>query len=168
MLGNMRFRIELLVIGICCLPVALIAVLLTLSGNTCRLNLNRKLQSLKFVSCDSRHYTSKACGYSCQHRLWRHVGVGEFGENDYDCFSSAVKFMPLSSFFVAVLFCDLLYLVILCPSVNEVILYIAGIIYDVIVEPPSIGSTTDEHGHSKPVCYFFYLLISLLSNIHQK
>ena len=27
----------------CCLPVALIAVLLTLSRNTCRLNLNRKL-----------------------------------------------------------------------------------------------------------------------------
>ncbi|CAN8020032.1 unnamed protein product [Ixodes persulcatus] len=26
-----------------------------------------------------------------------------------------------------------------------------GIIYDVIVEPPSIGSTVDEHGHSKPV-----------------
>jgi len=30
-------------------------------------------------------------------------------------------------------------------------LYVSGIIYDVIVEPPSIGSTTDEHGHSKPV-----------------
>ena len=27
----------------------------------------------------------------------------------------------------------------------------AGIIYDVIVEPPSIGSTTDEKGNSKPV-----------------
>ena len=27
----------------------------------------------------------------------------------------------------------------------------AGIIYDVIVEPPSIGSTTDERGNSKPV-----------------
>lgn len=26
-----------------------------------------------------------------------------------------------------------------------------GIIYDVIVEPPSVGSTTDEHGHSRPV-----------------
>ena len=26
-----------------------------------------------------------------------------------------------------------------------------GIIYDVIVEPPSVGSTTDESGHSKPV-----------------
>ena len=27
----------------------------------------------------------------------------------------------------------------------------SGIIYDVINEPPSIGSTTDERGHSKPV-----------------
>jgi hypothetical protein len=24
-----------------------------------------------------------------------------------------------------------------------------GIIYDVIVEPPSVGSTTDEHGHTR-------------------
>lgn len=31
---------------------------------------------------------------------------------------------------------------------------ILGIIYDVIVEPPSVGSTTDEHGHSRPVCIF--------------
>ncbi len=31
---------------------------------------------------------------------------------------------------------------------------ISGIIYDVIVEPPSIGSTTDEHGNSKPVRVF--------------
>lgn len=29
--------------------------------------------------------------------------------------------------------------------------YVLGIIYDVIVEPPSVGSTTDEHGHSRPV-----------------
>lgn len=36
--------------------------------------------------------------------------------------------------------------------------YVAGIIYDVIVEPPSVGSTTDEHGHSRPVLInlFFY------------
>ncbi|EDV21551.1 expressed hypothetical protein [Trichoplax adhaerens] len=31
-----------------------------------------------------------------------------------------------------------------------------GIIYDVIVEPPSIGSTVDEHGHSKPVAFMAY------------
>lgn len=29
--------------------------------------------------------------------------------------------------------------------------FLIGIIYDVIVEPPSVGSTTDEHGHSRPV-----------------
>ena len=28
-----------------------------------------------------------------------------------------------------------------------------GLIYDVIVEPPSIGSTTDEFGHSRPVAF---------------
>ena len=34
-------------------------------------------------------------------------------------------------------------------------LFFPGIIYDVIVEPPSIGSTTDEHGNSRPVRYRF-------------
>ena len=40
-----------------------------------------------------------------------------------------------------------------------------GIIYDVIVEPPSVGSTTDEFGHSKPVSLqshtlaFFYTVL---------
>ncbi|XP_054281862.1 oligosaccharyltransferase complex subunit ostc-A isoform X2 [Macrosteles quadrilineatus] len=32
----------------------------------------------------------------------------------------------------------------------------AGIIYDVIIEPPSVGSTTDEHGHSRPVAFLPY------------
>eukprot|EP00794_Sanderia_malayensis_P012797 gene12797-14110_t len=31
-----------------------------------------------------------------------------------------------------------------------------GIIYDVIVEPPSVGSTTDENGNSKPVAFMPY------------
>ncbi|XP_076455026.1 oligosaccharyltransferase complex subunit ostc-B-like [Babylonia areolata] len=31
-----------------------------------------------------------------------------------------------------------------------------GIIYDVINEPPSIGSTTDEKGNSKPVAFMPY------------
>ena len=31
-----------------------------------------------------------------------------------------------------------------------------GIIYDVIVEPPSIGSTTDENGHARPVAFMQY------------
>ncbi|KAH8403163.1 hypothetical protein KR222_006249 [Zaprionus bogoriensis] len=33
---------------------------------------------------------------------------------------------------------------------------IAGIIYDVIVEPPSVGATVDEHGHSRPVAFMPY------------
>ena len=28
-----------------------------------------------------------------------------------------------------------------------------GLIYDVIVEPPSVGSTTDEYGNSKPEAF---------------
>lgn len=32
----------------------------------------------------------------------------------------------------------------------------AGIIYDVIVEPPSVGSMTDEHGHQRPVAFLAY------------
>ncbi|EDW87529.1 putative oligosaccharyltransferase complex subunit CG9662 [Drosophila teissieri] len=31
-----------------------------------------------------------------------------------------------------------------------------GIIYDVIVEPPSLGATVDEHGHSRPVAFMPY------------
>ena len=31
-----------------------------------------------------------------------------------------------------------------------------GLIYDVIVEPPSIGSQTDEYGHSRPVAFMQY------------
>ena len=34
--------------------------------------------------------------------------------------------------------------------------FIGGIIYDVIVEPPSVGSTTDEHGHQRPVAFMPY------------
>merc|ERR1712004_913283 len=36
-------------------------------------------------------------------------------------------------------------------------LFTAGVIYDVIVEPPSIGQTTDPHtGHTKPVAFMPY------------
>ena len=35
-------------------------------------------------------------------------------------------------------------------------LFSGGIIYDVIVEPPSMGSTTDEQGHSRPVAFMQY------------
>uniref|UniRef100_A0A8C5YRP4 Oligosaccharyltransferase complex subunit n=1 Tax=Marmota marmota marmota TaxID=9994 RepID=A0A8C5YRP4_MARMA len=31
-----------------------------------------------------------------------------------------------------------------------------GIIYDVIVEPQSFGSKTDDHGHQKPVAFLAY------------
>lgn len=34
--------------------------------------------------------------------------------------------------------------------------FLAGIIYDVIVEPPSVGSMTDEHGHQRPVAFLAY------------
>ena len=71
MLGNTSFPTELLITGICCLLIVLNAALLTLSRNTCHLNLNQKLYSLKWVSCDSRHYMAKARAYSCQHHLWR-------------------------------------------------------------------------------------------------
>ncbi|XP_039273849.1 oligosaccharyltransferase complex subunit ostc-B-like [Styela clava] len=32
----------------------------------------------------------------------------------------------------------------------------AGIIYDVIVEPPSVGQTVDERGNAKPVAFLAY------------
>merc|ERR1712004_81641 len=36
-------------------------------------------------------------------------------------------------------------------------LFTVGVIYDVIVEPPSIGQTTDPHtGHTKPVAFMPY------------
>lgn len=38
-------------------------------------------------------------------------------------------------------------------KLSSFISLIKGIIYDVIVEPPSVGSTTDENGHSRPVSH---------------
>uniref|UniRef100_T1JA09 Oligosaccharyltransferase complex subunit n=1 Tax=Strigamia maritima TaxID=126957 RepID=T1JA09_STRMM len=40
-----------------------------------------------------------------------------------------------------------------CLVLVSYFLVTGGIIYDVIVEPPSVGSTTDEHGHSRPVAF---------------
>uniref|UniRef100_A0A2I3GG84 Oligosaccharyltransferase complex subunit n=1 Tax=Nomascus leucogenys TaxID=61853 RepID=A0A2I3GG84_NOMLE len=37
-----------------------------------------------------------------------------------------------------------------------------GIMYDVIVEPPSVGSVTDEHGHQRPVAFLAYRLMGML------
>ena len=41
-----------------------------------------------------------------------------------------------------------------------------GIIYDVIVEPPSVGSTTDEHGHQRPVAFMPYRVNGESSQYH--
>lgn len=45
------------------------------------------------------------------------------------------------------------------------LLHVAGIIYDVIVEPPSVGSMTDEHGHQRPVAFLAYRWV--LQNVLQ-
>merc|ERR1712039_1011074 len=50
------------------------------------------------------------------------------------------------------------------PSPNQMLFMVllsyflvtGGIIYDVIVEPPSIGSTTDEQGNTRPVAFMPY------------
>eukprot|EP00095_Tigriopus_kingsejongensis_P004635 maker-scaffold291_size219542-snap-gene-1.26 protein:Tk04635 transcript:maker-scaffold291_size219542-snap-gene-1.26-mRNA-1 annotation:"oligosaccharyltransferase complex subunit ostc-b" len=50
------------------------------------------------------------------------------------------------------------------PSANQVLFMVlvsyflvtGGIIYDVINEPPSVGSTVDEHGHSRPMAFMQY------------
>lgn len=46
--------------------------------------------------------------------------------------------------------------VVFCFALLSYFLVCGGIIYDVIVEPPSIGSTTDENGHSRPVAFLLY------------
>jgi uncharacterized membrane protein len=47
-------------------------------------------------------------------------------------------------------------MVVFAAVLMSYILVTGCIIYDVIVEPPSIGSTTDEHGHSRPVAFMQY------------
>jgi len=73
---------------ICKAPLVLMTSTWTSRLQFCKFAKHRKLfvviaAARKFVSCDSRHYMymAKACAYSCQHRLWRHAGVGKFGEN---------------------------------------------------------------------------------------
>uniref|UniRef100_A0AAA9RRI0 Oligosaccharyltransferase complex subunit n=1 Tax=Bos taurus TaxID=9913 RepID=A0AAA9RRI0_BOVIN len=41
-------------------------------------------------------------------------------------------------------------------ATSEGLQVLEGIIYDVIVEPPSVGSVTDEHGHQRPVAFLAY------------
>ncbi len=43
---------------------------------------------------------------------------------------------------------------------SSIFSHIIGIIYDVIVEPPSVGSMTDEHGHQRPVAFLAYRYVS--------
>ncbi|XP_017592222.1 PREDICTED: oligosaccharyltransferase complex subunit OSTC, partial [Corvus brachyrhynchos] len=43
-----------------------------------------------------------------------------------------------------------------CESKSVLAFLPVGIIYDVIVEPPSVGSMTDEHGHQRPVAFLAY------------
>lgn len=45
---------------------------------------------------------------------------------------------------------------IFCLVLLSYFLVTGGIIYDVIIEPPSIGSTVDANGHSKPVAFLPY------------
>uniref|UniRef100_A0A4X2L1C6 Oligosaccharyltransferase complex subunit n=1 Tax=Vombatus ursinus TaxID=29139 RepID=A0A4X2L1C6_VOMUR len=40
--------------------------------------------------------------------------------------------------------------------VESYFLITGGIIYDVIVESPSVGSMTDKHGHQRPVAFLAY------------
>ena len=47
-------------------------------------------------------------------------------------------------------------LVVFCGVLFSYFLVTGGLIYDVIVEPPSIGSQTDEYGHSRPVAFMQY------------
>merc|ERR1712179_170568 len=47
-------------------------------------------------------------------------------------------------------------MVVFAAVLTSYFLVTGGIIYDTIVEPPSIGSTTDEKGNSKPVAFMPY------------
>lgn len=73
----------------------------------------------------------------CHDNLFVGAFIVLFGDRRLDVFSDIILIR--------------LYLVRLEVSVNFI--FVIGIIYDVIVEPPSVGSTTDEHGHSRPVAF---------------
>merc|ERR1719295_2450628 len=47
-------------------------------------------------------------------------------------------------------------MVVFAAVLTSYFLVTGGIIYDVIVEPPSVGSTTDENGHTRPVAFMPY------------
>ncbi len=45
---------------------------------------------------------------------------------------------------------------VFCLVLVSYFMVTGGVIYDVIVEPPSIGSQTDDNGHSRPVAFMQY------------
>lgn len=45
---------------------------------------------------------------------------------------------------------------VFCLVLMSYFMVTGGVIYDVIVEPPSIGSQTDDQGHSRPVAFMQY------------
>lgn len=45
---------------------------------------------------------------------------------------------------------------VFCLVLISYFMVTGGVIYDVIVEPPSIGSQTDDQGHSRPVAFMQY------------
>lgn len=45
---------------------------------------------------------------------------------------------------------------VFCLVLISYFMVTGGVIYDVIVEPPSIGSQTDDNGHSRPVAFMQY------------
>jgi len=45
---------------------------------------------------------------------------------------------------------------VLCLVIASYYIVTAGVIYDMIVEPPSVGQTIDENGKAKPVAFLAY------------
>lgn len=81
--------------------------------------------------------------------------------------SSAIGYDNVFTSFVVILFGHRRYVIVLSTPIDLIFFFytiaysifstISGIIYDVIVEPPSVGSTTDEHGHSRPVRHLSHI-----------
>jgi len=45
---------------------------------------------------------------------------------------------------------------VFCLVIASYFIVTAGVIYDMIVEPPSVGQTVDEKGNAKPVAFLAY------------
>jgi hypothetical protein len=59
----------------------------------------------------------------------------------------------LTDIFIFYFLFFLIYIRVLFGLLVSYFLVTAGVIYDIIVEPPSVGSTTDQYGHHKPVAF---------------